>query len=108
MRADPVLFERFRDASEGMIPHDLRAWALAVIGELIGARGQLEARDHLLRRAAAAHGGTKGSRIRRLLAELKSPGPPTDPVSVLVCEALAAAPGRRAPSSKRQLIRILR
>jgi hypothetical protein len=41
MRADPVLFERFRDASEGMIPHDLRAWALAVIGELIGARGQL-------------------------------------------------------------------
>lgn len=99
-------------AVTGTVPPDLGRWAVEVIADLAPVAERLEARNVLLRAAAARLGGSRWARARRLEREIRTlaAGPrlceraADDGVRELVARALELAP---APGEVRQLFRIL-
>jgi hypothetical protein len=104
-------------AATGRIPADLARWAAETIVELTPAAERMEARNALLREAAARVSGSLGERARRLhgevldlqrhprLRERSDDGG----VRELVAKALEVDPGptARGPLSLRQIRRVL-
>jgi hypothetical protein len=99
-------------AVTGTVPPDLAAWAAETIADLSPVAERIEARNVILRQAAALMSGTRWAKARRLEAEIEALGSPrlrqrsapVDGVRALVADALEIAP---APKEIRQLYRIL-
>ena len=99
-------------AVTGTVPRDLAAWAVEELEELAPAGERIEARNALLRQAAALVSGTRWAKARRLEREVRALGlhprlrerADDDGVRELVARALDVAP---APGSLRQLLRLV-
>jgi hypothetical protein len=99
-------------AVTGTAPADLVRWAERTIAELAPVAERVEARNVLLRRAAALVSGSRWAKARRLEAEIASLARPPrlreraddDGVRDLVAHAIDVAP---APGEVRQLFRII-
>jgi hypothetical protein len=99
-------------AVPGTVPRDLARWALETIADLAPVAERVEARNVLLRQAAALVSGTRWAKARRLEAEIAALSRPPrlreraadDGVRELVSHAIDVAP---APGEIRQLFRIL-
>jgi hypothetical protein len=99
-------------AVTGVIPGDVAAWALEAITDLAPVAERVEARNILLRAAAARIGGSRWAKARRLEAEVQAitaraqlyERVTDDGVRELVAHAIEMAP---PPGEVRQLFRIL-
>lgn len=99
-------------AVTGTVPPDLGRWAVDTIADLAPAAERLEARNVLLRAAAARVGGSRWAKARRLVREIEALGmaprlrerAADDGVRELVAHAIEVAP---APGEIRQIFRIL-
>ncbi len=99
-------------AVTGTVPPALARWAVDALAELAPAAARVEARNVLLRAAAARVSGSRWARARRLEREVKALGmaprlrerAADDGVRELVAHAIEVAP---APGEIRQLFRIL-
>ena len=99
-------------AVTGAVPADLGRWAVETIAELAPVAERVEARNVLLRAAAARVSGSRWAKARRLEAEVEALSRPPrlreraadDGVRDLVALAIEVAP---APGEVRQLLRIL-
>lgn len=102
---------RLRVAVEtGHLPRDLGEWALDELDALGPAAERIEARNALLREAAALVDGSLWAKATRLEASIRlvtrGHRPDTE-IGRLVASALETAPSHRRPPSFRQLLRIL-
>jgi uncharacterized protein involved in exopolysaccharide biosynthesis len=96
----------------GRCPRDLAAWALEELEELAPAGERIDARNALLREAAARVSGSRVAKanrlereIRTLRSRLRERAADVDGVRELVARALEL--DREAPASSRQILRIL-
>ncbi len=96
----------------GRCPPDLAAWALQELEELAPAGERVDARNALLRQAAALVSGSRWAKARRLEREIRAAWPrlreraaDVDGVAALVARAIEVDPD--LPRSHRQLRRIL-
>ncbi|MCM2332756.1 MAG: hypothetical protein NDI82_02280 [Anaeromyxobacteraceae bacterium] len=99
-------------AATGVVPREVAAWAVEELEELAPAGERIDARNTLLREAAALVSGSRWAKARRLERELGAAAAGrgrtaagADPVRDLVVRALQVDPA--AALSARQLARIL-
>lgn len=99
-------------AATGTVPCDVAAWAVEELEELAPVGERIDARNALLRQAAALMSGSRWSRAARLEREVRAAASSLrcrsadiDGVRDLVVRALELDPD--APTSIRQLHRIL-
>jgi hypothetical protein len=101
-------------AVTGKVAPDLGRWAVETIAALAPAAERVEARNVLLRAAAARMSGSRWARAGRLEEEIRALGmhprlrerAADDGVRELVAHALEVGPGFREPSA-RHLFRLL-
>lgn len=101
--------KRLRVASEtGHLPRDLAVWLVQTLGQLAPDSARREARDALLREAAALVGGSSWAQAHRLAREIlahQRQRRSESGIAGLVRAALDLDP--ECPASPRQLMRIL-
>jgi hypothetical protein len=98
-------------AATGRLPPDLGFWAVAELEAVAPTAERVDARNRLLRQAAARLSGSRWAKASRLARELEASGSRIgersvdDGVRELVARALEADPA--APRSVRQIFRLL-